>query len=383
VTGLRWQGGVDFVVLVVAIYLLLKWGREARALRLSLTILALRIGALLARQLDLLITSWVLDASTVVTLLALLVIFQPELRRALMRLDVSGRTHHDSDSHVVSAIVAAAWTLAKARCGALIVIARKDSLSELVTAGVTLGGNVSRGILEAVFQKGSPLHDGAVIIEGDVVSRVSAILPLTQRRDLPARYGTRHRAALGLTERSDAVVIVVSEERGEVTMMSEGQIRLMDNAGELERSLAQLTTRLSSRRRMSLRAFRPPALGLKMAALALSALVWSVTFMFPGRSVRMRTVPVEFTDMPPGLTIVSQSTNTVQLWLRSNDFLINSVNLDALVARCDLARAHEGVNRIVLGAGAFDVPFGLRVEAIAPREVSVRLESNPKSGSLP
>jgi diadenylate cyclase len=374
----HWQSAVDFCVLAVAIYLLLRWSREARALRLTLTILAFRVGALLARQLDLLITSWVLDASTIVGLLALVVVFQPELRRALMQLDVTRRRSQHRHVPVVSVVSEAAWSLARVRCGALIVIARKDSLSELVTTGVVLDGQVSTEILESIFRKDSPVHDGATIIEGDLITRVSSVLPLTQRAQVPSEYGTRHRAGMGLTDRSDAIVVVVSEERGEVTLMWEGQARRIADAGELQTIMQTLTTN-GNRASAPQSALRSPELGIKAAAVALAALVWSVTFLFPGRSVREQTVPVEFTNVPPGMTIAAQSTGMVQVWLRGTDFLFDSVNLETLVARCDLRAAHEGANIIQLQSGAFDVPFGLRIEGIAPREVNVRLASTSVS----
>jgi diadenylate cyclase len=138
VTVVRWQSAVDFAVLVVAIYLLLSWSREARALRLALSILALRVSALLTRQLDLLITSWVLEASAIVSLLVLVVGFQPELRRVVMRLDLLGRAAHKGQLPVLAAVAAAASSLAEARCGALIVIVQIDSIAELVTGGVTI-----------------------------------------------------------------------------------------------------------------------------------------------------------------------------------------------------------------------------------------------------
>ena len=170
--AVRWQTAVDIVVLAAGIYLLLRWSREARALRLALTILALRVGALLARQLGLLITGWVLDAGTVVVLLALIVVFQPELRRALMRLDLPGQANRESLVPIASSVSAAAWSLARQRCGALMVLVRRDAITELVTSGVPVDGRVSAEILEAIFQKGSAIHDGAAIIEGEVVSRM-------------------------------------------------------------------------------------------------------------------------------------------------------------------------------------------------------------------
>ena len=356
-SGLRWQSVVDFFVLALGIYLLLRWSREARALRLALSVLALRVGALLARQLGLLITGWVLDAATIVVILALVVVFQPELRRALMRLDVPGRGRPENRIPVVSAVSAAAWSLARARCGALIVIVRKDSIAELVTTGVRLDGRVSADVLEALFQKASAVHDGAAIIEGDVLSRVGVILPLTQRARIPEAYGTRHRAGMGLAERSDALVVVVSEERGEVTLMSGDEMRAMPSEADLTAALNVLTTSIPAGAARSLPSLRPTDLRLPATAVALSAMVWGLTFLFPGASIRVRTVPLEFTHVPPGLTIASQSVNTIEVWLRGSDFFLDSVDLGALVARCDLASAREGMNVIPVPP-AFNLPLG-------------------------
>jgi diadenylate cyclase len=379
--ALRWQSGVDFLVLAIGLYLLLRWSREARALRLALSILALRVGALLARQLGLLITGWVLDAGTIVVLLALVVVFQPELRRALMRVDLPGRVRPGSHVPVMSAVSVAALSLARSRCGALMVIAQRDSIDELITPGVRLDGRVSAEILEAVFQKESAVHDGAAIIEGDLVSRLGAILPLTQRAEIPERYGTRHRAGMGLAERSDALVVVVSEERAEVTLMCRDQMRAMRSEAALTAALNDLATMPTGTVARRLRALQPTDLRLQATALALSAMVWGLTFLFPGASVRVRSIPLEFTHVPPGLTIASQSAETVDVWFRGSDFVLDSISLEALVARCDLATAHEGLNAIRVPSEALELPLGLRVEGIAPRQVTVRLTSNAAPSS--
>jgi diadenylate cyclase len=372
ISRFHWQSAVDFLVLAVALYFLLRWSRQTRALRLALSILALRVAALLARQLDLLITSWVLDAATVITILALLVVFQPELRRAFMRFDIRGRPRQREQRSALSAISTAAWSLAQARCGALIVLAQKDSLAELMTPGIPLNGQISPEVLIAIFQKGSPVHDGAAVIEADVIARVGAILPLTIRTDVPDQYGTRHRAGMGLAERSDALAIVVSEERGEVTLMSETRARLVPDRDALMAALTTLSDRSGTepvRRRT-----RPlPQFGLQATAVALAALVWGVTFLFPGRSVQVRTVPVELRNVPPGLIVSGQSSATLQVWLRGSQFLFDTVNLGSVAARCDLSAAHEGVNVIPLSAETVDTPFGITVEALAPRQVRVQL----------
>ena len=233
--GFRWQNLVDFLVLSLFIYLLLRWSRDARALRVTLGIVGLEAGALIAGQFDLAITVWVLHAAAVTAGVVLIVLFQPELRHALNTLEVALKRSEQGGalSHALEVVSVAAFSLAGAGRGALLVLTRCDSVNELLPGGVPLGGHVSPEILEAVFRKVSPVHDGATIIEGDRITRVGALLPLSQSEKLPGKWGTRHRAGMGLAERSDAVIIVASEERGEVTLMHDGGFRRVDSAGEM------------------------------------------------------------------------------------------------------------------------------------------------------
>src|SRR4051812_43689555 len=135
---MRWQNAIDFCALAAALYLLLRWGREARALRLALAIVALRLSAFVAGQIDLPLTSALLNVAAIVALLALLLIFQPELRRALMRFDVTGRVKSNPRESATAAVSGAAWRLGQARCGALMVIERENAIAELVSPGVEL-----------------------------------------------------------------------------------------------------------------------------------------------------------------------------------------------------------------------------------------------------
>jgi uncharacterized protein (TIGR00159 family) len=369
--ALRWQSLVDFVVLAAAISLLLRWSLDARALRLALSVLFLRLAALVSEQLGMLITSWVLDAATVVALLVLVVAFQPELRRAVMRLDWPGRAAHERQLPVLAAVSTAAFALARQRCGALIVNVQDDSVAELVTGGVAIAARISPELLQALFQKNSPLHDGAVIVDGDQMTQAGVILPLTQR-PVPDHYGTRHRAGVGLSERSDASVIVVSEERGDVTLMREGRGEIMRTADELRSALAAETP-AESRKPGQVRSRLQLTGGIVAASLALSAFVWSLTFLLPGTSVRVETVPIEFTNVPTGLMINGQSVDDVQVWLRATDFIFGSMSLGDLVARCDLSQAHPGPNVVRLNASVFEVPPGVRVESLSPRQLRVDL----------
>jgi diadenylate cyclase len=203
---LGWRGVVDLVVLATAIYFVLHWSREARALRLTLGILALEASAIVTGRVGLPVTSWVLHASALIAALILVILFQPELRHALSRLEISLRWPRQRAvlQGALEAVSTAMFSLAAARRGALIVIGRRDSVAELVDGGVPLGGQASPEILEATFRKVSPVHDGATLIEGDQIIRVGAILPLARTASLPRAWGTRHRPGMGLAERWDA-----------------------------------------------------------------------------------------------------------------------------------------------------------------------------------
>src|SRR5262249_29547489 len=230
-------------------------------------------------------------AATIGALLVLVIPFQAVLPRAVMRMDLFGQPAPQRQLPVCAAVASAAGALAVARCGALTAVEEEESLDEVGAGRRVLASRVSAELLQAIFQKSAPIHDGAVVIEGDQLVRARVFLPLTQR-PAPEHYGTRHRSALGLSERSDAVVIVVSEERGEITFTREGRSSLAPNQDALLAMLRTVVPADSDRSRRSRHASRRTELGMGIAALALSVGIWGVTFLLPGRSVRVQTVPI-------------------------------------------------------------------------------------------
>jgi uncharacterized protein (TIGR00159 family) len=382
-TFFAWRGLVDFLVLSSVLYVLLRWSKEARALRLGLTVVGLWIASLVAAQLNLLITRWILNGMTLLAVLILVTVFQPELRHAFARLDIVARfsPRRETLASALKTIATAAFSLAQARRGALIVIVRANPVDELVKGGVPLGGQVSQEILEAIFRKVSPVHDGATIVESGQITRVAAILPLTQRDDVPKQFGTRHRAAIGLAEQCDAVVLVVSEERGQVTLVDGRRVRAVQTVEELEQFFQELIRARRPAPSLLRRVFTREGLGLKAGALALAAVLWSITFVTTGTTVRTRVVPIEFTRLQRGLAIVSQSTESVQVQLRGSSWLLDSVNLDSMTATLDVAQLREGSHTLNIGSEKVNAPLGVRVVTVAPRQISLRLErqGTPKS----
>jgi len=378
----RWQGAVDFIVLAAAVYTVLHWSREARALRVTLGILMLEVGALVARQLNLVITVWILHAGALVAAVLLIVVFQPELRHALNQLEIGRRraTRGAFPVRAVHASVTAVFSLARARRGALLVLTRRDSVAELVTGGVPLGGEVSAEIVETIFRKASPVHDGAAIIEHDRITRVGAVLPLAdQGHALPREFGTRHRAAVGLAQRSDALVLVASEERGSVTLVHDGSFDIVGSSDELRGLLTSLSAvRVAIRRPFPW--MQPAELALVGLALLLAGSIWSTTLWLPGSVVRTVVAPIEFSNLAEDLIIADQSAVSAQVHLRGAPWLLDSVNTARLVLRADLADLGAGAHAVDLSSAQLVLPLGVHVEGVAPHRVTVRLQ-HAKSGS--
>src|SRR5581483_5547143 len=220
--------GIDIVIVAILIYqfLLIVRGRRAVHVFMGLLVLAVIYAVATLAKLELLHT--ILATLFPYTPIALIIMFQAELRRALARLGrrpflgISQLERHELSQEVVLAV----GRLAQTRVGALIVLERKIGLRTFIESGVSLDALVSRDLLCSIFHPGGTLHDGAVIIQGDRVSAAACFLPLTTNPLLMTELGTRHRAAIGISEEADCIAIVVSEETGKVSVARFGEIEL-------------------------------------------------------------------------------------------------------------------------------------------------------------
>lgn len=237
--GLRLGDLIDFLIVWAIIYGLLKLVRGTRAVQMAVGL----FGVGLLYQLSVLFGLETLQFVMRNTLLyfgfAILVIFAPEIRSALMRMGSNLRRPfaHAKEKHVAyDEIVLAAMTMSSRKIGALIVLERYVGLQNYIETGVTLGANLSYDLLVTIFDPHTPLHDGAVIIRNYKLAAASCFLPLTLNPRLSKELGTRHRAAIGITEDTDAVAVVVSEETGVISFVEKGEItRYLNSAALRER----------------------------------------------------------------------------------------------------------------------------------------------------
>lgn len=227
---LRIQDIIDITVVAIAVYWLYTLLRGTRAEQLSKGIIVLLILTKASEWLEIYTVNYLLSNLMTVGFIAILIVFQPELRRGL---EFIGRTSsirnsvlggNSRQNYVVDEIINAVGSLSRQKIGALIILERQTGLNEIVETGTEIVGKVSSALLINIFIPNTPLHDGAVVIKDDKILSAASFLPLTDDRNLSKELGTRHRAAIGISERSDCLSIVVSEETGSISAAEHGSL---------------------------------------------------------------------------------------------------------------------------------------------------------------
>lgn len=245
---------LDILIVAVIIYELLLLTRHTRGSALLKGLFLLLIIALLSNLFGLVSLNWLLRAILQNGAVVLVVLFQPEFRKALERMgrsrlfQKSGRKSVNDDRDlVISEIIQSIMDLSKRRVGALIVFEQQTGLQDVIETGTRLNAEISAPLLENIFEPKTPLHDGAVVVRDNEIMAAACILPLAEASGVSRELGTRHRAAVGITENTDAIVLVVSEETGIVSMARDGQLTRPLTVRTLEEVLNQIYTARESR----------------------------------------------------------------------------------------------------------------------------------------
>jgi len=234
---------LDIFLVAVLFYRLLILVKGTRSAQMYVGLLVIVLVGLVARVFDLIAVKWIVDSLKTVWLIAFVILFQPELRHALAQF---GRTRYfrsflRGDNYgVLGEVVRGVETLAERRHGALLVMERNVGLRNFVETGTRIDAKISAELLVTLFSPGSPLHDGALILREDTVVAAACILPLSANPRLSATLGTRHRAALGLSEESDAAVVVVSEQSGAISVAYRGNLKQRLDEGALRSELSRI-----------------------------------------------------------------------------------------------------------------------------------------------
>jgi len=374
---IRPQDIADILIMSFLVYQLYSWFKNTRALHVVMGLGFLVLLYVATKNFGLFMTSWVLQELGTGLFVLLIVIFQSEIRQALYRFsllrNLFGRQGSSSQLDLMD-LSSTIFALAQERTGAIIVFQRKELLDEYLLHGIPIDSIVSTQLIGTVFRDGTPLHDGAIVIRDNRVTEASCHLPLSNNAELPSYYGTRHRAALGLTERSDAAVVVVSEERGEVSLALSGKLDRIDTpellSGRLNTLLATPAPEVTG---ISLHRWLFSNLWPKLIILFLVCICWLIITAKQGGIVTV-TAPLKFHNLPEGLALVKATPEDVEVQLKAVSGLTPSPKELDIMADLNLAKTREGVNQLSIKSSDFQLPLGVIVTGINPSVVKVTLE---------
>jgi len=358
------------------------WFKRTRAIFVVIGMFIVVVVYLLARQLDMSLTTSVFQGFFAIIIIAVVIIFQEEIKHFLEQLashSVVGRFRGRKLLHMprkeIEILVSAAKNLARDKIGALIVLRGQDPIVRHLEGGTNLGGEMSEAILRSIFNPHSPAHDGAVVIFGDQVVQFSTYLPLSKNLRKLQKTGTRHAAALGLSELTDALCVVVSEERGTISVARNGDIHQIKDVEELGSILERFYEEIVPS------AAAKPWIGFfktnyreKAIAIVATCLLWFF-FVHEARiDHRTFVVPVEYTDVPSQLVVEKIDPPEVELTFAGSRRSFYFLDKDRFRISLKLSNTKEGVLRRPISRTSIDVPDGLTLETIQPNEVRVYLQ---------
>jgi len=374
-SSLRWQDILDICINSYILFRLYALFRGTATFRVLVGLGFLWFFQRLSLSIGLIVTSWAIQGITAAGAIIIIVIFRNEIRTVFqtknMRAILWGLPQkiHKASIEVLSDVI---FDLAETRVGALLVYPGKDDLDEHIRNGIPWHGQVSKEMIKSIFWNGNPVHDGAAIVEGDRVSKVACILPLSLRDDLPAAFGTRHRAASGLSEKSDALVVVVSEERGRVATAKGGVFSYPKTRAELRIILEDHV----GRKTFNAKAEKNERLEMITAACLSFLLIFVVWFGFT-RSLDTLVsfeVPIQYTGRVPGVDIVGSSDDVVRVHIIGAGALIRSVRADQVAVNLDLGTVPLGVNTLRILPNDVSLPPGVALNRVTPSEIVVTLD---------
>jgi len=381
--NLRIQDFVDIVFLTVVAYHLHLWFRGTKAFKALVGLLVLGIIFTMARTWGLFLTTWVFQILWQVLIILLIILFQSEIRQVLERvnpLKAIGFKRQASSGQWIPGFAKGIFFLAGGKVGALVILERSERVDELITGGQALYAEPTPEVLLSIFQKDSPLHDGAVLIRDGQLSLVGCYLPLSSSESVPVEMGTRHRAALGLAEKCDAWVVAVSEERGKVSLARRSELIGIEEEGTLAQLVGEAVRPIAPQREKlwkRIQAAITHQWPVKAGSLVLVTFLWlllagqqdfEVTFQVP---LEMRNVPKEMQVLDP----IKPQIRITARGLRKDASTLSERNVHATL---DLSLARFGRRVFPITRDQIFLPNDrIQVVRIEPAQLSFKFKESP------
>ena len=374
---LNWRVSLDILLITAAIYALYQFLRATGTWKIASGIMVAGSVFIVARLLNLRGIVWIYSFLSPIILISMIIIFQPEIRKILERAAaMMGKQPGKQETKLAYILSDAAFELARKRHGGILVLPGKDTVKPWISEGIPLDGVVTFPLLMSLFDPNSPGHDGALLIENDRAAAYAVRLPLSDTDSLSEEYGTRHYAGLGLSEVTDALVIVVSEQRGRVTVFNKGAMEVMEHKETLSSRIAHHWMRTAS-----ITLLKPQARKKKMrlkevlVSFFLAFLFWSTVVLTQSELREASyTITVDYVNIPEGLAIAGASASEIRIRVIGQTSNIQRIVESRLRVRVDLSEASAGKRNVLLTDKNVSLPSGIRIIALEPTTIELTLE---------
>jgi DNA integrity scanning protein DisA with diadenylate cyclase activity len=373
---LSWRAMVDILLLATGLFFLYRTLMRLGTWKIAVGVLAAILVYLFAALLDLRGIEWVFGNVSHVAVIALIVIFQPELRKVFERAVSVRRAEGGGKGEALARIVEeGAAELARQKRGAIVVFPGREPVREWLSGGVGLDAEPSLPLLLSLFDPHSPGHDGALIIRNGKFVRYGTRLPISETGKLPQQLGTRHHAAMGLAEKTDALVLVVSEERGVVSLFRKGEFAPVEDLHTLADTVIEHWRDTASHPlEIPKREGRRTVTAQLAASVALAVLFWSTLVISQAEMLeKVVSVPVEYAASPANLMMVGDKQQEVRLHLSGPKSDLDALNPAQMAVRIDLSKAAAGKQTFMITGENIRLPRGVSLLDVAPESLSLNL----------
>lgn len=372
---LSWRSALDILLIAAGLFFLYRTLLRLGTWKIMAGILLALVVFILANALNLKGIEWIYHNVSNVAVLGLIIIFQPELRKVLEKaVSVPPHRLRDQNTSLYHLTGEALIKLAQERCGAIIVFPGKEPINDKISGGYQLNAVPSIPLILSIFDSNSPGHDGAVIIEDGKLTQFGVRLPMSQSTRLSEEYGTRHHAAMGLAEQTDAMALVVSEERGKVSIFANGEMRPMRTADEITKAIVSHQREMGFLNRDSAPKIRKRTIFQIAASLIIAVIFWS-TLIVSQREMVERVLPVtiDYTAPAEDLVLVGEKANEVKLYLSGPKSDIDNLASNPPSVKIDLSKMAKGSQTIIITSENLRLPKGVTLLDTSPQQLKLTL----------
>lgn len=371
---------LDIVLITILAYQFYIWFWGTQAFKAILGIVLLSGVYIVASAWGLFLTTWVFQLLWQVFVILLIILFQKEIRQMLVRfnpLKSIGFKHQELPDEWSKELVVWVFEAAKKKLGAVIIFERKDLVFDLITKGIAMECDPKPEILWSIFSKESPLHDGAVLISSGKILKAACFLPLSLREDLPSKWGTRHRAALGLTEQCDAAALTISEERGEVSLIMGNSHEVIGDAETLMtklKALSRIEKDTERDFRATVRSWFTRRYQVKAAIFGLVFVLW-LALAGQQNYEKKISIPLTYINLPDNYVVTMTADQQIEVTCRGLRKDVSLLNKDNIRSNVDLSARAPGSVSIPLTTGNISLPNDrIHLVNISPAHIDLTIE---------